>query len=820
MSRSRSKSVVQTIALEVVGYADGDFQSEFESKEARDIHNPILVPASKPTLRQVTTPNAQNRPRARSVSLQKQQAPALEQHPITPFTPAEIDALTQAFLDTLNYNSVLDFDHIQSINDHYDDDVLVFKANCDRNIDYLQALSLETDAISAKLASLGSHYDQVINETEDFARESTLFLQRQEHMETKAREIDQVMKMFEPLEKISKLLGSAGNNIIRLSKIMTVLAELQECLDFFETHTAYKDAELYRIRYRQCITRALTLLRNFTIDFLKQKTADATEKLRKGSLDSLALDIIMYSEFDSDLDKLPDEAKVSTLMAAISDKCESHSEYTGLLADILGHYFRLRLMLVQAHLQKSTLAPKQDADIVLYCQKSISTYKRILEKEFNLFCKISPFETSGPVAHQFFSQELTKFLKQILEPLYDDVRNKILRETSILELRHLTNLLATYYEHDEDAEQEYAGSARKLEYGKLFEPILNDSQARLIFRVQNFIDNKLLQHKPTPEDLQLGLRKDTAKRGSMSEEFDNNLFPELYMPVGVALTILSDLYSLVNSMVFDDLAHYVIHSCISMLRTGAYKLAYSHLGPIDAKLFYLKNLSILKSQLNNFDIQFVRTETSFDLTGGILELIQIFRAGKLYVTYNEDGGLLELVKRSAPKVINDMIDAKREIEFELSNAFNDFVTESSNMICRPILGTATEDPKKQIHDLNDNVLMKVPQIYNQIKSYIEEDEVIEYLFAVMSKLVMETYETYFKRVELKALQQAQAEDLNEIMEPDTFANFLSETIAGLRHMNDDSLRDFDFNESLLKVDTPVIGEAALESTPDLGPTDV
>ncbi|KAM9892646.1 hypothetical protein OXX79_009883 [Metschnikowia pulcherrima] len=377
------------------------------------------------------------------------------------------------------------------------------------------------------------------------------------------------------------------------------------------------------------------------------------------------------------------------------------------------------------------------------------------------------------------------------------MRNKILKESSITELSHLTNLLASYYEFEDDAVSHVSGVGEKVEYGDLLEPTLIDSQARLIFRIQNYIDNKLLKYKPRPEDLQLGNRRKSLGRESVLDEFEANLFPELYVPVGKALTILSNLYELVNSMVFDDIAHYIVHSCIFMLKNGAMNLAISHLGERDAKLFLLKNLVLLKNHLNTFDVQFVRTETSLDLTGGIQELIRIFRSGKLSVNFNNQGGFLELVKKSAPKVINDMIDAKKEIELELSNAFNDYITDCANVICEPILNEEKVKLKEKFTELSDNVLMKIQQIYKQVTDYIDEKEFVAYLLNILSRLIYSTYETYYRTVEGKLTSSSQADELNEIMEPDTFFNFLAETITGLQDTSESRDDVIKFSEDIL-----------------------
>lgn len=814
MTRGRSKSVVQRIASELPSYSKDELKLESESNDAKNLHNPTISRSLARHEVEPTTFTGHKRSNSFTVDVRVDfgaDADRFTSRELTyPFTESEREQLVLNFLDTLNYNSVLDSEHIESINDLFDDHILAFKTDCDLNIEYFRDLMSESKAVLNNLTSLTIQYDKATKDTLNFATQSAALLKKLGDLEKKAQEVDNVLRMFEPLERISKTLISSGNHIIKTGKLNTILQQLQDCLDFLAVHDNYKDSEFYTIRYRQCMTRGLTLVRNYLIEYLKKKQAAVTQQLQDKKLSGLKLDILMYSEFTSELDKQDENIKFPVLVIAIMDKCVSHNEYHGLGSDVMQQYFRLRLQLVQFYVQQQQNATQLQDQVgtVQYCQKSISIFKKLLEKEYTLFNRFFPVQTFNSLQQGVVYDELYSFFRQALEPLYDEVRNRILREVNITELCHLTNLLTSYFDFDEDLSVVTAFD-NKIEYGELFEPMLNDSQARLIFRIQNYIDNRLLKYKPNPEDLQLGSRRKLGDshpvRNNLSlNESEENLFPDLYVPVGISLTILSNIYELVNSMVFDDVAHYIIHSCIFMLKNGAVKLAVAHLGPVDAKLFYLKNLVMLKNQLNNFDIQFVRTETSLDFISGIQELIQIFRNGQLYVKFNEKGGLLELVKKSAPKVINDMIDAKHEIELELSNSVNEFVTECANSICEPILGESSLTLKERAVNLNDNILMKLPQIYKQIELFINEDEIIRYLLDKLSNLILSTYEAYYKTLEEKiAKKEIASDEMDDIMEPETFYNFLSEAIVTLNDQAFQGSEPIQFNEAiLLELDSP------------------
>lgn len=783
MARGRSKSLVKQVASEVPAYTRNS--DDNESTDSRSIHNPTLPKGQSHHV--VNTSPERGRSKSFNVGVNVKEAVA-QVMPTYPFTDDEKDQLWMKCLDTFNYNAVLDSHHIDNVNDYSDDLVLSFQTDCNMNVSHIESLMRENEFMISSLNDLRLRYDKVSRETSDFATQATELLLKQNELVAKAQQMEHVLKIFEPLERMSKKLVSSGNSIVRTGRINTMLVQLQECLEFLESHNNYKDSEVYIIRYRQCMTRGLTLVRNFLIENIKKKGDEAVSKIQNSNLKSLSWDIILYSEFASELSKEPEVSSFPTLIRQIVQQSSSHKEYQGLVIDVLSQYFNSRKQLVYRSIDQNK--PLGDLEgLILHCQKTISWFKKALEKEYNLFIKYFPFELWDADLQLLFTAELSSFYKDLLEPLYDDVRNRVLREQNIGELCKLTNLLTAYFEFDDDTSVASTVIDAKIEYGELFEPMLSISQSRLIFRIQNYIDNKLTKYKPKAEDLRLGRRRSSGKqRGSddsIFDEFEDNLFPEAYTPVGKALTILSNIYDLISSIVFDDMAHYIVHSCIGMLKNSALPLAKSHLGSSDAKLFYFKNLMILRTQLNNFDTQYVRNETSLDFTSGITELIKTLRSGELRVKVNEIGGLFELVRKSAPQVINNLIDANRETETELSNIVTEWVTETANTICGSLM-----DEKLSLKDalvtFNDAIIMQLPKIHSQVKAFVDENDIIKFLVDQVSKVIFSTYEQFYSGLEQKVMtNKIKPEDMSDVMEPDAFFNFLNDTISGIFQAEED-----------------------------------
>lgn len=720
--------------------------SEIHALSPQDVASVADPSISNPTLRHP------RRHRARSFS----QASTLKTclgTALDPLLPYEKAAAQQAYLALFSH-SVLDYNHIQRVESARDDAVLAFYADCRRNAAGVRHLAAANSAIVAALASLAAQFNLVAQETSDFARQLTALIDKQRELEARTGELDRVLGVFEPLDRISRTLVSSGSGNIRNGKVASAVAQLEQCLDFLQLHRLYKDAEVYLIRYRQCMTRALTLVRNYLIDYIKKRHSHTMAALQEKGVSQMTLDIYAYTELEQELENQPATTRFSALAGLIHSQCAGHSEYVGLLADTLQQYFVYRVLLVPLHV----LQQQPDDGLVLHTQRLLALFKRLLQRETLLFRKFFAFELDS------VTRELYGFYKQVLEPMYDDLRSRILRESRIEELCSVANLLAGYYEFEHK---------EQIDYAQLFQPVLTTAQSRLVFRIQNYIDGKLLYYKPQPEDLQLGQRRSSsARRNSIEQEFEGNTYPGLYVPVGKALTLLSSIYELVSTHVFDDLAHYIIHSCIEMLRSSALPLATAHLGPADAHLFLLKNMIMLKNQLNNFDIQFVRTETSVDFTGGIQELIQIFRRGELALKVSETGGLLKLAQQLVPKVIDNMIDAKQEVELELSNCVNSLVTECTNSICAPL--SSSRPLGERVSALNDNLLVQLPKYHAQMVRFVEEADVVNYLVDMLANLIVTTYEKFHAATEADTKAgKVKPEEMEALLSPEAFFNFVN-----------------------------------------------
>ncbi|KAI3402998.2 COG3 [Candida oxycetoniae] len=790
MPRTRSKSIVSKIANDIPIINNDDINS---------IHEKIECDARPTTFRQTRSKSVTNIDDAYSNS-------SVHAHPRTslaPFGEDEKHTFWKEYLESFNFDNVLKPQDISHINAFHLDSVLGFQSNLHINQKHLVELIGQTDYLLACIDELLAKYKKISKETLEFDNLANELIQRQTQYEGSYNKIHQYLKHFECLDSITQNLSRSGTRLLTQQRqffITEILGNLDSSLEFIDLHPNFKDCELYKSRFRQCMTRALTMVRNHLNQQLKG-LSDSIDRNLKSSRD-LTIELLIYNEFSNYLKY--NQSQFNELVQELLKRSLIHKEYGGLMNDVLSNYFRIRLRLLKSYMDKTStineLYKKSDKKIYLVqiCQDQISYFKKIIEKEYALFVRffIIPTITSQE-AYSSIWTEFYNFLKNAIDPLYDGIRLVVLKESNISFLCELTTLLQKYYEF-EDADnlssidtQSYLNS-EAIKYGLLFQPLLDDAQNRLIFRIQNYVDNKLMRYKPSKIDLeianngggeqQLYTKEDTS---ALDTDYEENLFPNVYLPLAKALTILSNIYELINSMVFDDIAHYIVHCCIDFLKNQYLRLAITQTSQLEGQLLYLKNLILVKNQIKNFDIQSIRNDFSIDFTSGLSDIWHSLKQRQFHHT-GVSGMFLELAKKSVPKVINNMIDANQEIEMELNNCVSELLTYCSNEICHPILDQKTGG----FEQFMENVKIKIPIFYQKISFILNDVIVTRFLIDNLQNLVLVTYEHFYnnetekgnkiaEKEREKEKTEKKREKLEDLMEVDALYGFINHIIQHL-----------------------------------------
>lgn len=193
---------------------------------------------------------------------------------------------------------------------------------------------------------------------------------------------------------------------------------------------------------------------------------------------------------------------------------------------------------------------------------------------------------------------------------------------------------------------------------------------------------------------------------------------------------------------FDDLAHRIVHSTTVSLTQASTLLAKST-SPTDAALFLVSHLLLLKQQIVAFDIEFVtpETEVHYNFSSVTNTFWELRSRGALFNPRNLVGLLI-------PKVVENMLDAKAEVDARLRQAINDFTGQFVTRMTAPI---DTKNNKKvplneapaRTSKIRQNIEHETPFLRSKLEEYITDARTREMLVAAVMESVTQTYEDWF-----------------------------------------------------------------------------
>ncbi|RMZ70541.1 sec34-like family [Pyrenophora seminiperda CCB06] len=638
---------------------------------------------------------------------------------------------------------------------------------------HLENIISDTSSTLDILSSLSSSFKMVEAQTNAFRTQCQGLIDDQKRITKLADDMEQNLRYYLYLEPTTKRLNAPGaGNIVRGSEFVDMLANLDSCLEYMQAHSKHKEAETYRSRYRLLLTRALTLIRVHFTDSLREIAADVAKRIADRQLNDTTMSALLYAKFRVGAPELKSIGMEIQKRAVLPPGAApgGEAEYQSLMNELYQSYSttrgRLILPIVTKKIGEIAQAPSTSTDLVAFARSSISYIRGICFDECDLWREW--FEGDGG---------LYDFLEGVCEPLYDYLRPRTIHETQILKLCELCTMIQTRY-MDED-EEDSPVEANKLDFAVIVHPALEDAQNRLVFLSLATLRDDIERYKPKPEDLDYPAKnkKSTAsgaksnqpalsgkkqpkselpptplpKTPTIVEEDDPDAswnfnteaaFKDWYPTLRKAIWLLSKIYRLVHSSVFDDLAHRVVHSTTTSLVQASTLLAKSA-SPTDAALFLISHLLLLKQQIVAFDIEFVTPETVVQYNfSSVTETFWELRArGGLFNPRNLVGLLI-------PKVVENMLDAKAEVDARLRQAINDFTGQFVSRMTAPI---DTKNNKKvppseapaRASKIRQNIEHETPYLRSKLEEYITDARTREMLVAAVMESVTQKYEDWY-----------------------------------------------------------------------------
>ncbi|XP_016845689.1 conserved oligomeric Golgi complex subunit 3 isoform X1 [Nasonia vitripennis] len=576
-------------------------------------------------------------------------------------------------------------------------------------------LCMEIERVLDDLALLSKQYTSVSEKTTSLHTASEQLTSDQEKLITFVEKIAEHIKYFKEVDFIMDKLD-APTLSVNSEIFFNLLNKIDNNMDFMQNNPSFKESNTYLVKYRHCQSKAITLIQNYIFKLFTRATESILnpkdEGLQKNPDAALAL---FYGRFQSIL------PKAKPVIEQVEAKSSKRQEYESLLFECHQHFLSHRGLVLGPSVQKGlqSIKSKYNGDHCSLVRHSCSLLLHASIDEYRLF-------------YQFFSKPspaLLSFSESLCTSLYDTLRPFIIHINHLETLAEICCILRIEMldEHVQNNTEPLQG------FGNVCLQLLHDVQERLVFRAHLYLQSDVAGYNPSPgdlaypeklkmmEDIAESIREDNRQksqmkkislsslesgsssgnvvepisrthvmgidpmyqRGSNMGNSPADLHGMWYPTVRRTLVCLSRLYRCVDRPVFQSLSQEAITYCVQSIEAARERIQ-SRATPLDAELFQVKHLLILREQIAPFQVDFTVKEYSLDFSKvksaafGLLE-----KRSRLFTLSNN--ALLEFLLEGAPQMKEQLIDSRKHVDAKLKSSCQRLIQHITRLLIDPVV---------------------------------------------------------------------------------------------------------------------------------------
>lgn len=203
-------------------------------------------------------------------------------HPVALVTPQQFhDHFTALTLSTEHEQDSLYRDHLAEI--------IAIREKCDSILHLLEQGEWEIDEMLKCLSYVEERSESLRGACEDLLEEQT-------HLLTHTSQLAHRLTFFTFLENAQRMLNSSAGDLVLSVDFLPMVKRLDECIGYLGEHVSlspvilvhwadsdvqrdFSDAEVYLLRYQQCMTRSMTLIKIFFVNTIKATGQEVSRKL-------------------------------------------------------------------------------------------------------------------------------------------------------------------------------------------------------------------------------------------------------------------------------------------------------------------------------------------------------------------------------------------------------------------------------------------------------------------------------------------------------------------------------------------------------------
>ncbi|KYN28936.1 Conserved oligomeric Golgi complex subunit 3 [Trachymyrmex cornetzi] len=530
-------------------------------------------------------------------------------------------------------------------------------------------------------SALYKQYTEVSSKTTSLYEASEQLIFDQKQLNATIDGITEYVKYFKEIDVITEKLD-ASTLSVNSEMFFTVLDKIDTNIDFMQNNSSYNESGIYLVRYKHCQSKAIALIQNY-ISNLFSKTTESILNLKDNENSSENADTalaLFYGRFQTIL------SKTRPVIRQIENKSYKRQEYDTLLLECHQYYWSQRGLVLGTSIQKSLnfIREKYNGDHCSLVRHSCALLLHASIDEHKLF-------------YEFFSKQsngLTAYLESLCTSLYDALRPFIIHINHLETLAEICCILRI-----EMLDEHVQNNFEPLEgFGNICLQLLHDVQERLVFRAHLYLQSDVLDYNPSSGDLaypeKLKMMEDIAesireatrqtrmKKISVSST-DTDLHAMWYPTVRRTLVCLSRLYRCVDRSVFQSLSQEAISLCVQSIENARQEIE-KRASTLDAELFQIKHLLILREQIAPFQVDFTIKEYSLDFSKVKTAAFGLLEKSSRFFTLSNNA-LLQFLLEGAPQMKEQLIDSRKHVDAKLRLTCQRLIQHATYLLIYPII---------------------------------------------------------------------------------------------------------------------------------------
>ncbi|KAJ8349914.1 hypothetical protein SKAU_G00250440 [Synaphobranchus kaupii] len=550
------------------------------------------------------------------------------------------------------------------------------------------------------LDSLQKQYLFVSTKTGTLHEACEQLLKEQSELVDLAESIQQKLSYFNELENINTKLNTPTVSV-NSDGFIPMLSKLDDCIEYVSSHPNFKDYPVYLAKFKQCLSKAMHLMKTHTVNTLYNLTSQLTKRDPLGAASTDNAFTLYYVKFRAAA------PKVRTLIEQIEQRSAKIPEYQQLLGEIHQCYLDQREQLLSPSITSTIndLTTQNNKDHCALVRSGCSFMVHVCQDEHQLY-------------NEFFSKpthRLDELLEKLCLSLYDVLRPLIIHVIHLETLSELCGILKN--EMLEDHVHNNVGQLGAFDAA--VKQMLEDVQERLVYRTHIYIQTDIIGYNPAPGDLAYpeklemmekiaqSLKEEQMRLTSPDSSFSDvqleepnskkssggmgasrpqasispaDLHGMWYPTVRRTLVCLSKLYRCIDRAVFQGLSQEALSACIQSL-LKATDVIIKNKTPIDGQLFLIKHLLIMREQIAPFHTDFSIKEISLDLKRTRDAAFKILnpRTVPSFFRLNSHNAILEFLLEGTPEIKEHYIDSKKDVDRHLKSSCEQFIQQQSRL---------------------------------------------------------------------------------------------------------------------------------------------